>query len=397
MIPLNFMPSASQKWSFIVFFTFLLASPYLWSGCSDAPSNGVKVTVEERDGVTYVTNTGTRVWDDHDAAPIQFTLEESFGAENEPEEAMIATVRGIVVDAAGIVYVLDQGNNRLVAFNPDGSLRWSVGREGEGPGEFNGAFGMVSDGDSTLYISNQRSTRIDAWSTDGTFIESVNLSEMELMGTIASYVDGMLVLSGWAQGGLQRFHFVDPTRWTLERTVDIDIGLELHDRFYVNVETFPYENGFWLGHIDTYQIGYYPPDGTLQKRIERPFFNDDLVGGVMARDERSWTIYSNVSAPRVLSDGSLIVTSSWPANVSNPVQHFEQSRSPDAPETIWASALDLFAPDGRFRGRLLWEDTYERGAIPDIGRIQTIGPDGALYTTTTVPFPQVRRYAVTID
>lgn len=395
MVHRSFMPSASQKWFFTLLSIFLLASTHLWSGCSDAPSN--EVTIEERDGVTYVTNTGTRVWNDHDAAPIQFTLEQSFGAENEPEEAMLATVRGIVVDADGIVYVLDEGNNRLIAFNPDGSLLWSVGRAGEGPGEFNGAFGMVSDGDSTIYISNQRSTRIDAWSTDGTFIESVNLSEMELMGTIASYVDGMLVLSGWAQGGLQRFHFVDPTRWTHERTVDIDIGLELHDRFYVNVETFPYEDGFWLGHIDTYQIGYYTPDGTLQKRIERPVFNDDLVGGVMARDERSWTIYSNVSAPRVLSDGSLIVTSSWPANVSNPVQHFEQSRSPDAPETIWASALDLFTPEGHFRGRLQWEDSGGRSSIPGLGRLHTTGPNGALYTSTTSPFPHVRRYAVTIE
>lgn len=367
----------------------------LWAGCGGPSSDDV--TIEERDGVTYVTNTGTTVWDDHDAAPIQFELEQTFGVNDEPEEAMLASLRGIVVDAEGMVYVLDRGNNRLVGFNPDGSMRWSAGREGEGPGEFSNAYGMAGDGDGRLYVTNQGSTRIDIWTTDGTFVESVNLSEMELRGSVKSYVDDQLMLSGWASGGLQRFHFVDPTNWTLERTIEIDVGMDLHERFSVGVGVTPHESGFWLGHVNDYALGYYAPDGTLQKRIERPAMSENLVGGVMAEDERAWTIYSGISSPHVLPDDHLIVSSWWPANVKDPNQHFEQSLGDNAPETVWASALDLFAPDGRFRGRLLWEDTYERGAIPDIGRIQTIGPDGALYTTTTVPFPQVRRYAVTVD
>ncbi len=142
----------------------------------------------------------------HDTAPIQFELEQTFGVENEPEEAMLARLRGLVMDAEGRVYVLDHGNNRLVAFNPDGSLRWSAGREGEGPGEFSNAYGMAGDGDGRLYVSNQMNGRIDAWTTEGTFVESVNLSEMELRGSVKSYFDERLMLSGWASGGLQRFH-----------------------------------------------------------------------------------------------------------------------------------------------------------------------------------------------
>ena len=364
-------------------------------GCGDASSD--EVTIEERDGVTYVTNTGTTVWDDHDAAPVQFTLEQTFGADEAPEEAMLANARSIVVDDDGVVYVLDQGNNRLVAFNPDGSVRWSAGREGEGPGEFNGAFGMVGDGDGTLYVSNQRSTRIDRWTTDGTFVESVNLSEMELMGSVTSYVDSLLMLSGWASGGLQRFHFVDPTNWMLVRTIEIDIGMDLHERFSVNAGVTPHENGFWLGHVNDYTLGYYTPDGTLQKQIERPVVSDDLVGGVMSQDERSWSIYSGVSSPHVLSDGHLIVSSWWPVDMKNPDQHFQQSIDNNTSEAVWARAIDLFAPDGRFRGRMQWEDTNRSAAIPDMGRPHTIGPNGDLYTTASMPFPQVRRYTVSVE
>ncbi|NBB86361.1 MAG: hypothetical protein GVY12_09135, partial [Bacteroidetes bacterium] len=99
-------------------------------------------TLDERDGIPYAINSATTVWTPNDA-PLQFEMEQTFGVADAPEEAMLAGTSSVVVDGEGVVYLLDRGNHRLVAFNPDGTVRWSQGREGEGPGEFQNAFGLA--------------------------------------------------------------------------------------------------------------------------------------------------------------------------------------------------------------------------------------------------------------
>lgn len=59
---------------------------------------------------------------------------------------------------------------------------------------------------------------------------------------------------------------------------------------------------------------------------------------------------------------------------------------------MYASALDLLVPSGRYIGSLTWEDRN----TPPIGDLITVGPNGKLYTTTNDPYPQVRRYKVDV-
>ncbi|PEN05693.1 hypothetical protein CRI93_12355 [Longimonas halophila] len=372
---------------------FILFATALWAGCGGSSSGDV--TIEERDGVTYVTNTGTTVWEDHDAAPIQFELEQTFGAEETPEEAMLADVRGVVVDAEGAVYVLDYGNNRLVAFNPDGSLRWSAGREGEGPGEFSNAYGMAGDGDGRLYVSNQMNSRVDIWTTDGTFVESIGIDELDVRGSVTAYANGHLILSRSAYGGdPQKLYFIDTDTWTHDRTVEVDFDLDLPDGMGVGGGVSVYDEHLWVSHVTAYQLRQYTLNGTQTRQIDRPNI-DTIMGPGVFQGEGStmMRMYGYLGAPAVLPNGHMLVASSWPTNVQDPNEHTEQSANDNAEDPIPASAIDLFDPEGRFQGRLLWEEMR----TPGIGRIQTTGPEGTLYTTVSTPFPQVRRYAVTVD
>jgi hypothetical protein len=89
----------------------------------------------------------------------------------------------------------------------------------------------------------------------------------------------------------------------------------------------------------------------------------------------------------------MLVQSSWSTNVDDPDAYTKRLANGNADEPIPASALDLFDSEGRFQGRLQWDETR----VPGIGSVQAVSPDGKLYTTASTPFPQVRRYAVTID
>ncbi len=69
------------------------------------------------------------------------------------------------IDPRGWVYVLDGGAYRLTAFDTTGHHRWSVGRKGHGPGEFESPVGMTWAPDGSLWVidtDTQRATIISA-------------------------------------------------------------------------------------------------------------------------------------------------------------------------------------------------------------------------------------------
>ncbi len=58
--------------------TLSCAAPDDWQG-----------TIEERDGAVFVSNLGEGLWQDRDQPPIHFELEQVFGADIEPREAIL--------------------------------------------------------------------------------------------------------------------------------------------------------------------------------------------------------------------------------------------------------------------------------------------------------------------
>ena len=58
----------------------------------------------------------------------------------------LAMPTDVAIGAAGRLYVVDGGNNRIVIYSPDGDYIKSVGREGKGNLEFAGPIGMQAMG-----------------------------------------------------------------------------------------------------------------------------------------------------------------------------------------------------------------------------------------------------------
>jgi hypothetical protein len=65
---------------------------------------------------------------------LEFVREESFG---ETDGVYLGRMSGVAVDNSDRVFIGDTDQKTIHVFDPDGSYRTSLGREGQGPGEFN--------------------------------------------------------------------------------------------------------------------------------------------------------------------------------------------------------------------------------------------------------------------
>ena len=59
------------------------------------------------------------------------------------EEVLFGVITDIITDADGNFYMLDSQLSEVQVYSPDGEYLRTIGREGEGPGEFRGAFNLL--------------------------------------------------------------------------------------------------------------------------------------------------------------------------------------------------------------------------------------------------------------
>jgi hypothetical protein len=80
-------------------------------------------------------------------------------------------VLDVATDAEDNIYVLDQKNARIQIFDPAGSFVRTIGRAGQGPGEFNKPRALNFDKRGHLYVEDP--PRVIEFDTNGTFVKSV--------------------------------------------------------------------------------------------------------------------------------------------------------------------------------------------------------------------------------
>lgn len=118
-------------------------------------------------------------------------------------------VAGVGVDDDGAIYVLDQGNQRVVRFDADGRAQGLIGRPGHGPGEFQWPQ-MVSVTGGRIYLYSPRLARVSVFDLEGTHIADHAVAGSSWPTQVVDFNGRLFVVDGEEPTGMPR-----PGSWSV--------------------------------------------------------------------------------------------------------------------------------------------------------------------------------------
>ncbi len=153
------------KYFFVVSLLFL----FTFAKAKDDQKPVWKGKVETENGIKLIKNPKEPLYGE-----IIFDLEEEVSIGNENNENYIFYHGlGVAVDNEGNIFALDSGNFRIQKFDKNGRYLMTIGRKGQGPGEFQGLSGAFIDSKSNLYVNQGQS--ISVFDNKGKHIRSIPL------------------------------------------------------------------------------------------------------------------------------------------------------------------------------------------------------------------------------
>jgi hypothetical protein len=165
--------------------TAVAALGFAACGGESGESSGWTFTAETSPiGRTIAVNTPPATDED----PTWWIEEElRIGTLDDPGPTSFGEIRGLAVTDDGRIAVLETQSQELRIFRADGSHESTSGGAGGGPGEFEGAFGLMLGPDGLLYVPEVRNARMSVLHPSNGFVRSHQMRLLSF-GFVSSFV-----------------------------------------------------------------------------------------------------------------------------------------------------------------------------------------------------------------
>jgi len=263
-------------------------------------------TIEIKDGVNYVHNHAP-LWGDTLKVALEYVQKiGEFDAAD--ENYLFHYPSDVERDSDGNIYIVDQGNYRIQKFDATGKYIMTIGKRGQGPGEFGNPFKMRIGPGENLYVSDGTFIRI--FSKDGNYIKSINFPRHQT--TFAINRKGEFVMPH----GLIMEHLGDKVKESVMVVRDSSGSVLYEFGEAKKFETFQFaqfgnsvyfgldsEDNICLSFSYQNRIEKYSPEGRLLFKADRPInFEIKYEMGIRKFEsdgitrEMEWPIFTWVSA-----------------------------------------------------------------------------------------------------
>lgn len=263
-----------------------IATLFFSLSCSKKPEQAY--SIETIDGIEFVHNGAEPL---HPDADVRFEEDLSILPEDEEGNIILYRPYSYTVDEEGSIYIYDSQDPAVKVFNPEGRLIRTIGRKGQGPGEFQSVSRVVCVPGKRLLTLDWDQNRISLFTNEGSFIGSHNFqnSGFEIFFAADSFFA--------REETKVEFGSVP---WTWKRALAVKAfdyeGLELfsYGKFqdsqsgFVNEEgsQFSFSKPFEVHSVlagdpknarlfhclnDKYLIEVYNRDGRIFRKIDRPY------------------------------------------------------------------------------------------------------------------------------
>lgn len=131
--------------------------------------------IETRDGIRIIHNGKEGIWQGSPRLELE-KIREIGGLEVERDEVAFYMPLDMALDAEGNLYVLDTGNHRIQKFSPEADFLETIGRKGQGPGEFNFSGSLDIDEQGNLIVASNYIKRIQVLDSTGQEIRGITIT-----------------------------------------------------------------------------------------------------------------------------------------------------------------------------------------------------------------------------
>lgn len=142
-----------------------------------------KGTMAKEGGVTVVRNPREPVY----KTPVLELREDlSLGGANAQGDYAFEDIRTLVVDDAGNIFVLDSKAANVKVFDASGKYVRTIGRKGQGPGEFNAPMTLSINPLAGELVVHHDSQRMSYFKLDGTFLRQLSTKGLSIRARVDS-------------------------------------------------------------------------------------------------------------------------------------------------------------------------------------------------------------------
>ncbi len=303
------------------------------------------------------------------------------GGDSESDEEFFGVVGAMTEDSAGNIYLLDNQLTEIRVFAADGEYLRTIGRNGEGPGEFRRPMDVFTLPDGNIGVVEARPAKVVVLSPDGEPLDDLTFQSVDPNAMV-------MVRRGQGSGTsivveLNQMQRGEGTMSRTARLVAFDLSGSETGVFAEKQSTIDFANpifreddgpsGSWGvspdGHVfladndGSYRLWVHAPDGTVVRCITRDQAPVPRTDEEKAAAKRGIRIRGPIDPTVIVRESEPLISGVFPrADGSVWVQGYLDNRNtPDGTLAVF----DVFDAEGRYQQRitLLGEANIETDRI----------------------------------